>query len=255
MMYSVRKTTVKHGDANLIVLIYILIITSILIHQYGINYLVIFCSSALLHMLIETGLSIFGIRKGSVYIFGNELPRAADVVLKSLVEGPAFCVPAFFVADQFQSENYLFPIVLSVAVVGLAAFYLGWRDKVNIGKLTKEETPLVSRRAMTKPLAVILLALINSGCIAAFFLIPLTHRGHAFTYLFAYSVFVLLFYFINYNLGVRYIEMYESETKKYTKPGIGFQMAGLTYDSAYEMALLVSPAYWLTFYLGFFMLD
>lgn len=251
-MYSVRKTTIMHGNTNLTVLIYILIITSILIWQFGKNYLVIFCSSALLHMIIETGLSISGIRKGKVYIYGRELPRAADVVLRSLVEGPAFCVPAFFVADQFQRGNALVALAGSIIVVGIASFYLGWMDRSHIRKLATDERPLISRRAMTKPGAVILLAFINSGCIAAFFLIPETYRAHAFTYLFAYSGLVLLFYFINYNLGVRYIDLYDAEKKEFYQPGLKLQVAGLTYDSAYEMALLVSPAYWLTFYLGLF---
>ncbi len=251
-MYSVRKTTIKHGNTNLILLLYTLVITGILIHYYGNNYFVIFCSSALLHMIIETGLSISGIRVGKVYVYGRQLPRAADVVLRSLVEGPAFCVPAFFVADQFQCGNALSSIAGSIIVVGFASFFLGWTDRSNIQKLATDQQPLLSRRAMTKPGAVILLAFINSGCIAAFFLIPETYRGHAFTYLFAYSGLVLLFYFINYNLGVRYIEFYNAETKEFYKPGLTLQIAGLTYDSAYEMALLVSPAYWLTFYMGLF---
>lgn len=251
-MFSVRKTTLKHGDANLNVLLYILVITSVLIWQFGKNYLVIFCSSALLHMIIETGLSISGIRKGSVFVYGKKLPRAADVILKSLVEGPAFCVPAYFIADQFQLGNTLWAILSAIIVVGIAAFYLGWMDRFHIGKLADTEKPLISRRAMTKPGAVMMLALINSGCIVAFFLMPEPNKTHAFTYLFSYSGLVLLFYFINYNLSVRYIEVYDVETKQYNKPGLGFQIAGFTYDSAYEMALLVSPAYWLTFYLGFF---
>ena len=52
-------------------------------------------------------------------------------------------------------------------------------------------------------------------CIAAFFLIPEAYREHAFTYLFAYSGLVLLFYFINYNMGVRYIDLYDPEKKEY----------------------------------------
>ena len=63
---------------------------------------------------------------------------------------------------------------------------------------------------------------------------------------------VILFYLITYNLGVRMVEIYDYDTKKFIKPGPLFQAAGLGYDSVYEMAVLVSPAYWLTFYLGFF---
>ena len=253
-MYSVRKTTIEHGNTNIILLLYILLITGILIHYFGDNYFVIFCASALLHMIIETGLSISRIRVGKVYVYGRQLPRAVDVVLRSLVEGPAFCVPAFFVADQFQSGNALSSVAGSIITVGVASFYLGWTDRSNIQKLSPDKQPLLSRRAMTNPGAVMLLAFINSGCIAAFFLIPEAYRGHGFTYLFSYSGLVLLFYFINYNLGVRYIEFYDAETKEFYQPGLTVQIAGLTYDSAYEMALLVSPAYWLTFYMGLFKL-
>jgi len=50
------------------------------------------------------------------------------------------------------------------------------------------------------------------------------------------------------------IPKYDAETKEFYQPGLTVQFAGLTYDSAYEMALLVSPAYWLTFYMGVFTL-
>jgi hypothetical protein len=38
----------------------------------------------------------------------------------------------------------------------------------------------------------------------------------------------------------------------YKKPGVLMQVGGLLYDSAYEMALLISPAYWIPYYLGIF---
>jgi hypothetical protein len=251
-MFSVRKTTKWHGNTNLTVLLINIIITWILFFKYGSNYLVIFCSSLLLHLLIETGLAVSGIRKGNVYAFGKKLPRVIDILLKASVEGPAFCVSAFFVADSFENGNELFSVITAVVVVGLASLYMGLSDKKSIENLKPADKPVISRRAMTKPKAVMLLALINTCCISAMFMIPNEDRLHAFTYLFAYAGLVLLFYFINYNLSVRYIEMYNPITDTYTKPKLGIQIAGLTYDSAYEMALLVSPAYWLTYYLGFF---
>jgi hypothetical protein len=251
-MFSVRKTTKWHGNTNLTVLLINIIITWILFFNYGSNYLVIFCSSLLLHLLIETGLAVSGIRKGNVYAFGKKLPRVIDILLKASVEGPAFCVSAFFVADSFENGNELFSVITAVVVVGLASLYMGLSDKKSIENLKPADKPVISRRAMTKPKAVMLLALINTCCISAMFMIPNEDRLHAFTYLFAYAGLVLLFYFINYNLSVRYIEMYNPITDTYTKPKLGIQIAGLTYDSAYEMALLVSPAYWLTYYLGFF---
>lgn len=251
-MYSVRETTKWHGNTNLVVLLINIVVTAVLYFNYGSNYLVIFCSSMLLHFIIESGLAVSGIRKGNVYVFGKKLPQAIDTLLKASVEGPAFCVSAFFVADSFENGNELFSLITAVIVVGLASFYMGLSDKKNIANLKIGDIPVISRRAMTKPKAVMLLALINTCCISAMFMIPNEDRSHAFTYLFAYAALVLLFYFINYNLRVRYIEMYDPITNTFTKPGLGIQIAGLIYDSAYEMALLVSPAYWLTFYLGFF---
>jgi hypothetical protein len=251
-MFSVRKTTKYHGNANFIVLIYILLITSVLITLYGINYFVIFLSSSLLHLLIETGLTLSGIRNGSTYLFGRKLSKPGEIILRSFVEGPAFCVPAFFVADQFNVGKVFPALIFAIIIVGIAAFYLAYSDNFHLKKVKTDEDILISRRAMTKPKAVMLLALINTICISMMFLIPLDSRSHAFVYLLAYSLFVLLFYFINCNMRVRYIELYDPVTESYKKPGVLMQVSGLVYDSAYEMALLISPAYWIPYYLGIF---
>lgn len=251
-MFSVRMTTKFHGNANFHVLIYILLITSLLITFFGKNYLVIFLSSSFLHLLIETGLTLSGTRKGSTYLFGQKLSKPGEIILRSFVEGPAFCVPAFFIADQFIAGNVLIALTCATIIVGIAAFYLAYSDNSQLRKAKTDEDVIISRRAMTKPKAVMLLALINTICITMMFLIPLDFRSHAFTYLLAYSLFVVLFYFINYNLGVRYIELYDPETRSYKKPGVLMQVGGLLYDSAYEMALLISPAYWIPFYMDYF---
>ncbi len=251
-MYSVRKTTKWHGNANLHILFVNLIITSLLIWKYDSNYLIIFISSSTLHLIIETGLTLTGIRKGDVYLYGKKLPKVAEIILRSTVEGPGFCVPAFFIADQFIAGNLKLGLLLAVVIVGAASFYLGWRDRRDLKSLGENEPPIISRRAMTKPRAVMLLALINTVCISMVFLIPKPYQTHAFAYILGYALLVMMFYFINYNLGVRYIELYDEKKEIFTKPGPMMQAAGLTYDSAYEMALLVSPAYWITFYLGFF---
>ena len=94
-MYSVRVITRWHGNTQAIMLVYGLIVTGLLIWGFGKNYLVIYCASALLHLTLETGLSLSGIRKGEVTVFGIKLPRVADAALKAFVEGPGFCVPAF----------------------------------------------------------------------------------------------------------------------------------------------------------------
>jgi hypothetical protein len=140
----------------------------------------------------------------------------------------------------------------AVLMITLVSTYMGWADKRDLASLKKGEEPLYSRRAMTKPKAVMLLALVNTICISALFLMPDPFRKHAFIYLATYSGFVMLFYLINYNFGVRFVDIYDEERKEFTKPGPFMQAAGLTYDSAYEMALLISPAYWVAFYLGIF---
>ena len=251
-MYSVRKTTQGHGDTNIKVLLFIVTLTAVLIWQFGLNYLVIFCTSSIMHLTIETGLAFSGIRKGAVYAFGFKLPLFLEILLRSMVEGPAFCVPAFFVADQFIKGDIVLGITAALIVVGLASLYMGLADRHNLRNLKTEEEPIISRRAMTRPKAMMFLALINTICLSALFLIPAPYRLHAFIYLIAYCVLVMVFYFINYNLGVRVIEIYDHDSKEYNMPGPIFQAVGLTYTSIYEMAFLITPAYWLTFYLGLF---
>lgn len=252
MMYSVRKNTPGHGNTRLHILICNLIFTALLIWQYGSDYLVIFFSGSLFHLTMEIVLWLTGIRKGVVYLYGRKLPRAADLLLRALAEGPAFTIPAFFVADQFQAGNIWGGIFGSIAVVGGLSFYMGWADRRDLKKLPAGQEPLKSRRAMTSPGVVMTLAVVNTGCLTALFLIPSPFRRHAFVYVIAYALIVMLFYLINYNLGVRMVEIYDPKTGKYTQPGPLMQAAGLAYDSAWEMALLISPVYWIPFYLGLF---
>jgi len=251
-MYSVRVITRWHGNTQVHMLLLNLSITGLLIWKFGIDYFVIFCASALLHLILETGLSISGIRKGEVYVYGRKLPRAADALLRALVEGPGFCVPAFFAADQIMAGNVGLGVGFPVVVIGLASLHMGLADRRDVARLGPDEKPQMSRRAMTRPGAVMLLSLINTGCLSALFLMPDPYRLHGFLYVISYALLVILFYIFNYNLGVRMVQLYDAETKTFTTPGPLFQAAGLAYDSAYEMALLISPAYWVTFYLGFF---
>ncbi len=233
-------------------LLCVLVMTGVLFAQYGTNYLVIFAASALLHLLIETGLSLSGIRKGQVYVYGLALPRSADCVLRSLVEGPAYCVPAFFVADRVVAGQPALGIGTAAVLVVTVSSYMALADRRDLRRLGPDEAPIFSRRAMTRPGAVMLLALVNTLCLAALFLMPTPYRTHAFIYMAAYSSMVMMFYLINYNLGVRFVDIYDHEKGEFVRPGPLFQTAGLAYDSGYEMALLISPAYWVTFYLGFF---
>jgi hypothetical protein len=251
-MYSVRLTTKAHGVTTSHLFLFILFVTGCLMYAFGWNYFVIFCASSFVHVIIESGLYLSGLRKGEMYYRDFKLPKLMEILLRSMVEGPAFCVPAYFVADQYAKGNLMLAGLAAILVVGCASFYLGWFDRKHYRLAKNESELIISRRAMTRPQSVMLLALVNSICLIALMFIPVADRTHAFTYIFAYAGFVLLFYFINYNLGVRYIETFRHDLNAYEKPKLSLQMAGLVYDSAYEMSLLISPAYWLTYYLGFF---
>lgn len=251
-MYSVRLTTKAHGITTTHLFLFIVSLSGFLTFFFGWNYAIIFCASSLLHVVIETSLHLLNLRKGEMFYGVKKIPKFMEILLRSMVEGPAFCVPAFFVADQFILGPSFTALFISILVVGGASFYLGWFDRKHVNTLVNESDLLVSRRAMLKPKAVISLAFINSLCLIAIMLIPSEHRNHAFIYYISYAGFVLLFYFINFNLGVRYIEVFNADTKLYEKPKISMQVLGLVYDSAYEMTLIVSPAYWICFYLGFF---
>ena len=52
-MYSVRKTTRWHGNTQLHMMAVNLVITGVLVWQLGRDYLVIFCASAGLHLVLE----------------------------------------------------------------------------------------------------------------------------------------------------------------------------------------------------------
>jgi len=252
MIYSVRQTTIKHGDANFHILLYIIFITSLLVFYFGKNYLIIFLSSGAVHFIIESLLTITGIRKGRTFLFGKQLPRLAEISLRSLVEGPAFCVPAYFIADQFKNGNFATITLLGGIIVGLASLYSALSDNYYVKKYISTDKIITSRRAMSKPKAFIALVLINSFFLFLITQLPNVAFHHGTIYLISYACFVLLFYFINYNLGVRYIEMYDSKKDEYRKPGVFYQAVGLFYDSVFEMTLFISPAYLIPYYLGLF---
>ncbi|MFM7668018.1 MAG: hypothetical protein ACKO7D_07505 [Bacteroidota bacterium] len=252
MIYSVRQTTTKHGDANFHILLYIIVITSLLVWYFGKNYLIIFLSSGAVHFIIESLLTITGIRKGRTFLFGKQLPRLAEISLRSLVEGPAFCVPAYFIADQIKNGNLVIIAIFGAIIVGLASLYSALSDNYFVKKHMNTDKIITSRRAMSKPKAFITLLVINSFFLFLIFRLPNVAFEHATMYLVSYACFVLLFYFINYNLGVRYIEMYDSKKDEYFKPGVFYQAVGLFYDSVFEMTLFISPAYLIPYYLGLF---
>lgn len=252
MIYSVRQTTIKHGDANFHILLYIICITSFLIAYFGKNYLIIFLSSSALHFCIESLLTLTGIRKGRTFLFGKQLPRVGEISLRSLVEGPAFCVPAYFMADQIKLGNFATIALLGGIIVGLASLYSALSDNYFVKKHVNTDKIITSRRAMSKPKAFMTLLLINSFFLFLIVRLPNVAFQHATLYLVSYACFVLLFYFINYNLGVRYIETYDSKKDEYTKPSLFYQVFGLFYDSVFEMTLFISPAYLIPYYLGLF---
>lgn len=251
-MYSVRKTTHWHGNTQLHMMVVNLVITGLLVWQLGRDYLVIFCASAGLHLVLEAGLAATGIRKGAVSVYGWQLPRWADSTVRAIVEGPGFCVPAFFVADQLAAGRVGLAVLGPAVLIGLASLYMGLADRRDLKRLGPDESPIMSRRAMSRPGALMLLALINSIGLAVLFSLPDPFRAHALSYVAAYALMVMWFYLINYNLGVRFVQLHDAKDDSWKTPGPAFQAAALTYDSAYEMALLISPAYWITFHLGLF---
>lgn len=98
-MYSVRLTTKHHGVTTVHLFLFILCLSCVLFWTFGWNYLVIYVASSFLHVLIETGLFLSGIRKGDMYYRQWKFPKTVEIFLRSMVEGPAFCVPAYFLAD------------------------------------------------------------------------------------------------------------------------------------------------------------
>ena len=251
-MFSVRVTTPNHGDTQLHMMLVNLVVTGLLAWQFGGDYVVIFVASTLLHLLIEVGLAVTGIRKGRVLVYGYVLPRSVDALVRAMTEGPGFCVPAFFVADQVAAGNGVQAAATAAVVIGLGSLYMGWADRQGVARLAPDQEPVFSRRAMTRPGAVMLLSAVNTIALFALFSMPEPMRTHAFTYVASYALLVMLFYLINYNLGVRMVQIHDADTKEWVQPGPAFQAAALTYDSAYEMGLLLSAAYWVTAYLGLF---
>jgi hypothetical protein len=96
--------------------IFILVLTAGFIWHYGIDYLVIFLASVIFQLVMEGTLTLSGLRKGEIYLYGRKLSSAANVCLRSLVDGPGLCVAAFFVADQFLAGSVVTGIIGSVVV-------------------------------------------------------------------------------------------------------------------------------------------
>ena len=134
-MYSVRVTTHWHGNTYLNMLLLNVAVTGLLVWQYGADYLTIFASSTLLVFAIEIGLAMKGLRNSGTIVHGVKLPRAADAFLHAVVDGPGFCVPAFFVADQVMAGEYALGIGGAGAIVALASGYMGWADWRDLRRL------------------------------------------------------------------------------------------------------------------------
>ena len=106
-MYSVRITTTRHGNTYLTMLGVNVAVTGLLTWRFGLDYLTIFCASGLLVAVLEIGLLLTGVRKGVTYVYGYQLPRLTKALLHGFVDGPGFCVPAYFVADQVKLEQLI----------------------------------------------------------------------------------------------------------------------------------------------------
>lgn len=249
-MYSSRKTTVSHGTHQLSLLLINIAVAVVLTLLKGRDYLVIFLASGLLHTFMEIGLGLTGGRKSDVYVYGHKLPKIPNAVLRAFVEGPGPCVPAYFAADHLISGDYAIGIVVPILLMTGAATYSAVSDRIALKRLETDEDIKWSRREMTRPGVMMPIAFISSTCLAVLLLMSEPHRGHALLYVLSYSLLIMLFFLINYRVGVRMIQRYDYERGEFYTPGIGFQLVAYTYDSVYEMGLLLSPIYLIPFGLG-----
>lgn len=242
-MYSVRLTTRHHGKATFYLMLAILVITFTFYHYYGSGILIMYLCSVGWHLIIETALHFTGMRKGTVYLGTYRLPKSLEIIQRSMVEGPAFCVPAYLVSSQWHEPNP-WPVIWAILVVILGSIYLAKSDYNNLKKSEPEEK-LYMRRAMNNPVGMVLLAFINTGLLFFIF-----QHSYTWLYLIFYALFVVLFYAIHFPFGVRYIELERENATGFYRPNFGIQALGLLYDSAFEMTLLISPAYLLPYYWG-----
>ena len=242
-VYSSRKTTVRHGTDQLHLFFLNLAAAIFFTLVGGPDYLVIYFASGLFHLAMELLLAFTGGRKGDVFVYGRKLPKSAHSVLRAFVEGPGICVPAFYAADRLFVGDTWPGLLVPAALMGVAALYSGLADYLALRRLEDGEGVVWSRRKMTRPFVVMTVAFVGTTCLILVMLMPEPHRTHAIIYLIAYTALTMLWFLINYAFGVRMIQRFDEERQEFYTPGIGFELVAFFYDSANEMALLISPVY------------
>ena len=235
-MYSVRLTTNQYGKTNFYLSLGILIATATLHHYIGESIWVIYFSSLVWHLFIEIGLFLSGLRKGEVYFGKYKLPKGIEIVQRAMVEGPAFCVPAYLVGANGKIGDPP-QLIIGALLVIAGSLYLALSDFFSVRRSPKENL-VYTRRSMNAPGGMIILGIVNMSLIFYIALNPAT-----WVYFIAYSIFVLIFYAIHLPLGIRFIEFRTETSSSYHRPNFAYQCLGLFYDSTYEMTLFIAPAY------------
>lgn len=235
-MYSVRLTSPHHGKYNTILLLFILATTLGLQGTLGGSFWIIYLSSVCWHLCIEFGLFFAGMRKGKVFVGTQYLPKFVEILQRALVEGPAFCVPAYLISSVERPSGF-YLIILGFVLVIAGSLYAAFSDYQSLKSLPLEQW-VYTRRAMNNPFGMMVLGICNGVVI---FYIAL--HSETWSYLLAYALSVLIFYIIHFPLGLRFIQLKDERTDTYYKPGKGMQGLGLIYDSVYEMTLFIAPAY------------
>lgn len=235
-MYSVRLTNNQYGKTNFYLSLGILLATATLNHYYGGSIWVIYLGSVAWHLFIESGLFLSGLRKGEVYFGTYKMPKGIEIVQRAMVEGPAFCVPAYLVSANGKIGDTSHLIIGALLVI-IGSLYLAISDLLSIRRSPKENL-IYTRRSMNAPGGMMVLGIVNMSLI---FYIALNQS--TWLYFVAYSIFVLIFYAIHLPLGIRFIEFGADTSTTYHRPNFGWQCLGLFYDSTFEMTLFIAPAY------------
>lgn len=235
-MYSVRLTSPHHGKATTFLLLFILGITFSLQSILGGSFWIIYFSSVCWHLWIEIGLFVSGMRKGKVFAGVHQLPKSIEILQRAMVEGPAFCVPAYLISSAVRSPNFSL-ILLGFVLVIMGSLFSAISDYRSIKSIPKEDR-VFTRRAMNNPVGMMVLGICN-----AMVLFYIALHSETWAYILAYAASVLIFYIIHFPLGLRFIQLKDEQTNAYYQPGKGMQGLGLIYDSVYEMTLFIAPAY------------
>lgn len=253
-MYVSRLASHRHGAYQVHLLLATIALTLAIAWRAPnpTDYAVIFLSSGLLFTLMEFRIDRLGIRKSELHLSDKALPPLLNCALRGFTEGTGYCVPAFFFADHLaRGEDALAWGVLA-GFAALWSAYSGLMDLKDVRALPPEERVIVSRRFMTAPRLVMIVAFNASACLAAFFLMSAPWRAHGFAFLFGTFFVAAMFFLINGLLGVRLIERRDEASGEIVRASAPFTVVAFTYDCLFEMAFIFAPFYLIPYALGLF---